>query len=302
MRDLAPCQICGSRERAVLYESTLSSDAVYGPELDPYGGHYAINRCARCGLIYSSPIFDEGEVKSLYENSAHTNVTAGEEANVRTTMRGYYELARPHLAGRERLLDIGCDMGFFLQIAREDGFKELYGTEPNPTARRIAEQLPASRISENFYEQQDYPADHFDLISLIHVIDHLVYPNDVLARARGHLKHGGVLIAVVHNVELILARLMGEKFPPFNFYHHYFFSKRTLAELVAHNGFQPIAVLSTPNCYSLRFFAEHAPGVPAAAKRAMRRLLEASGLAEKALSINVGNIGIVARRGPDRNA
>ncbi len=241
-------------------------------------------------------------MKALYEGSPHTNVSAGEEANVRTTMRGYYGLARPHLAGRERLLDIGCDMGFLLEIAREDGFKELYGTEPNPTARRIAERLPGSRISEKFYEEQDYPADYFDLVSLIHVVDHLVYPNEVLSRARRHLKPGGVLIAVVHNVESMLARLMSEKFPPFNFYHHYFFSKRTLAKLVARNGLEPIAVLSTPNCYSLGFFADRAPTVPAAVKRAMRSLLETAGLASKALNINVGNIGIVARRPLGRDA
>jgi 2-polyprenyl-3-methyl-5-hydroxy-6-metoxy-1,4-benzoquinol methylase len=124
---------------------------------------------------------DEAGVAALYERSSESNVAPGEEDNVRRTMRLYYELAAPYLAGRERVLDVGCDMGFLLEAAQAAGFIELHGIEPNPIARRIAAvRLPGAHVSARFFEQTDYPAEHFDLIAMIHVLDHLFDPATVL--------------------------------------------------------------------------------------------------------------------------
>jgi hypothetical protein len=94
----------------------------------------------------------------------------------------------------------------------------------------------------------------------------------------------------------LLARLLGERFPPFNLYHHYFFSKRTLARLFESRGFEIVKVASTPNCYSLGFFVRHAPGVPERVRSIFAAALDGIGLGKLPLTIPVGNIGIVARR------
>ena len=145
MREII-CPICGGADKTVVYESRLSPAFDETTPPSPYSSHYRINRCA-CGLLYSSPIMDEVGVAALYEKSSETNVAPGEEDNVRRTMRLYFELAVPHLAARERVLDIGCDMGFLLEAARAAGFVELHGIEPNPVARRIAAaRLPGARV------------------------------------------------------------------------------------------------------------------------------------------------------------
>src|SRR5438445_2056786 len=221
------CAICGIADEVVVYRSTIPPRAA-GASLDPYAAHYQINRCRRCDLVYSSPILDEACVAALYTNSAHGSVAAGEERNAQRTMELYYELVRPHLSARRRVLDIGCDVGFLLKVARGDGFAELHGIEPNPVARAEAAKLPGAVVYDRFYETQDFPDAYFDLVTLVHVVDHLVDPGRVLARARRHLRPGGVILAVVHDVRSPLARLLGERFPPYNLYHHYFFSKVTL--------------------------------------------------------------------------
>jgi SAM-dependent methyltransferase len=295
MREII-CPICGGADKTVVYESRLSPAFDETTPPSPYSSHYRINRCA-CGLLYSSPIMDEVGVAALYEKSSETNVAPGEEDNVRRTMRLYFELAVPHLAARERVLDIGCDMGFLLEAARAAGFVELHGIEPNPVARRIAAaRLPGARVSARFFEQTDYPADHFDLIAMIHVLDHLFDPATVLRRALASLRPGGLVIAVVHNVHSALGRLLGERFPIFNLYHHYFFDKSTLAALFRAHGFEVIRVASTYNCYSLGFFAQRIPGLPTAVRRAMRKAFDAAGIGLLPLTIALENIGIVARR------
>jgi SAM-dependent methyltransferase len=249
--------------------------------------------------VYSSPIFDEAGVAALYTHSPHTNVRPGEEDNVRQTFRAYYRLARPHLAARKRILDIGCDMGLLLGMAAGDGFEELHGVEPNPMAAAVARAVPRTRIVETFYESTEYPEDHFDLVTLIHVVDHLVEPIRLLTRVRRDLTPGGVVLAVVHNAGSLLARVLGEHFPPYNLYHHYFFTKRTLGLLFARAGLPPVWVGSTYNSYSLDFLAARAPVVPEAARRAARAALAAVGLGRLPLTLPLGNIGIVARKPVD---
>jgi SAM-dependent methyltransferase len=297
LKTVESCPICRSTKKTVIYPSTLDSEqAEAGVRLDPYAAHYAINRCLGCGLLLSNPVLIDSRVKQLYDHAETTNVLEGEEENVRRTMAGYYRLVQPHLRGRQRMLDVGCDMGFLLDVAARDGFEELHGIEPNPKARGVAEALPGTVISDKFYEDQDYPPESFDLITLIHVLDHVFDPREILERAWGHLRPGGILLAVVHNVRSLLGLLLGERFPVFNLYHHYFFSKQTLRGLCESAGFDVPDVVSTKNCYSLRFFVHKLPLMPGVLKRGTCRALSAVGLGSVALTLPVGNIGVIARR------
>jgi len=297
MQDLRPCCICDSDKSTVIFQSTLKPGEHWFDGFNPYSGHYQINKCNDCRLLYSSPIFDDSEIQSLYSGYKETNVAAAELANVRRTMAGYYRLASGYIHDRERILDVGCDIGLLLEIARTDGFKDLYGLEPVEVAQAEAvKRLPGAKISGHFYEDGLFADNFFDLISLVHVVDHLVRPEKTLSLVWKQLKPGGVCVAVVHNVESLLARLLGEKFPVFNFFHHYFFTKRTLRQLFSSCGFEPIRVVSTRNCYSLSFFLERLPFLPAQVRMNLAKIARWALIGRIPVSIPVGNIAIVARK------
>jgi SAM-dependent methyltransferase len=295
MREIV-CPICNERNSTVCYGAKLPVTFDEAAPPSPYSAHYQINRCVDCGLSYSSPVMDDRGVSKLYEESSETNVSPGEEDNVRRTMALYYQLAAPHLHGRERMLDIGCDMGFMLEAAKADGFKEVHGIEPVPAARRVAKTIPGAMITDKFFEDTDYRSEYFDLITLIHVLDHLYDPRLVLQRARKTLRPGGLVVAVVHNVRSLLGLLLGERFPIFNLYHHFFFDKSTLAELFRRQGYEVVKVVATRNCYSLGFFAHRLPALPNALRRTGLRGLQILRVADIPITVPVGNIGIVARR------
>ena len=260
MRELV-CPICGGTRARQLYRETLAGEPGArreAPILNPEGVRYRINRCAGCSLVYSSPILDEAEVAALYIRSPHTNVREGEEDHVRRTFEGYYRLLRPRLGRRDRMLDIGCDVGILLAIARHDGFGEVFGVEPNPLAAKQAARIPDSRISGEFYEVTRYPA--------------------------------------VHNVSSLLARVLGQRFPPFNIYHHYFFSPRTLRLLFERAGFEVVHVGPTWNRYSLGFLATRTPVISGQLRSAVEWGLSGSGLGRLAVTLPLGNVGIVARK------
>ncbi len=295
LREIEHCPACDGAGRRIIYPSTVSRVKASGLR-DPYGAHYQINQCVECGLLRSSPIFDPEAIGRLYSYASEANVAEQEIDNVRRTMAGYYGLMQEHLPARRRLLDIGCDRGLLLQVAREDGFAEVHGIEPNPAARRDAETLLGVPVSGQFYEEADYPPEHFDAITLIHVLDHLIDPALVLRRVMQHLQPGGIVLTVVHNVDSVLARMFGERFPIFNLYHHYFFSKRTLRRLFQHLGYETLFVGATTNCYSLGHLVGRIPGFPQATRRALARALAAGRLGSVAVTVRLGNIGIVARR------
>jgi 2-polyprenyl-3-methyl-5-hydroxy-6-metoxy-1,4-benzoquinol methylase len=295
MRELVPCCICGASGREVLYPQTRNAGE--GGPLNPYSGHYQINVCSGCGLTFSSPIFDEAEVEALYRNYSEANVAEAEIGNVKSTMRGYYQTGRKFIAHRQRALDVGSDIGLLLEVLAEDGFRELHGIEPVTVAREQAKKrVPNAAITASFYEDTEYANDYFDLIALIHVVDHLVHPDRILDRVHRNLRPGGICIAVVHDVKSPLARLTGERFPVFNYFHHYFFSKRTLHALFAARRFEILHVAATRNRYSLGFLIERAPLLPARWRQPLSRLSRRLGFGHISLSLPLGNIGIVARK------
>lgn len=293
---MATCPICGATSQKNVYRCNIDFDKVTSGQLKPYAAHYAINQCDQCGLMLSNPVLVEEQVRRLYEQAGATNVDDAEADNVRRTMRYYYGLVRPFLRRKQKMLDIGCDLGFLLEAARADGFAELHGIEPNPLARLEADKVVGSTISDQFYEKQYYPEEYFDLISLIHVLDHVYNPREVLERAFTHLMPGGFLIAVVHNVECLLGRMLGEKFPVFNLYHHYFFSKKTLRALAESVGYEVKDVVSTKNCYSLKFFTKKIPFLPGFIKNPLAGFFSLVGLGALPITIPIGNIGVIAQR------
>ncbi len=295
-RDMATCPICSATSQSTVYPSTIDFDKVTSGQIKAYEAHYSINRCDQCGLVLSNPVFAEDQVRRLYEHAEATNVAEREDQNVRWTMQYYYRLVQPYLCGRQKMLDVGCDVGYLLQAAAEDGFAELHGIEPNRLARVRAQTIPRAVIFDTFYEDATYPESSFDLVSLVHVLDHVYDPRAVLERAYRQLKPGGVLIAVVHNVNCLLRRVLGERFPVFNLYHHYFFSKQTLGALGSTAGFDVKNVVSTKNCYSLNFFLKKMPLLPAFIKRPLAWLLSLVGIGSLPITIPVGNIALIAQR------
>jgi 2-polyprenyl-3-methyl-5-hydroxy-6-metoxy-1,4-benzoquinol methylase len=277
-----------------VYATTLANATTVNGRLDPYSAHYQINRCPRCDLVFSSPIFDTEQVRDLYVASTESNIAAGEDANARRTMEGYYSVLRPALRQRERMLDIGCDVGLMLDIARLDGFVDLHGVEPVGVAALVAETIPGANITRDFYEQHEYPPEYFDLITLIHVVDHLVEPSMLLERAWKQLRPGGIIFAVVHNHGSLLARILQERFPPYNLFHNYFFSKATLAKLFQKSAFEVVDVVPTYNSYSLGFLVDKTPvSQIRLVAGGLTRLMHVNRLA---LTVPLGNIGILARR------
>lgn len=101
------------------------------------------------------------------------------------------------------LLDVGCGIGVFLSIAREKGFK-ITGLESSENAARSLRNIGATQANSF----AALPDDHFDVVRLSHVLEHIPEPNGFLDECIRVLKPGGILTVIVPSGEPWILRLL----------------------------------------------------------------------------------------------
>jgi 2-polyprenyl-3-methyl-5-hydroxy-6-metoxy-1,4-benzoquinol methylase len=94
----------------------------------------------------------------------------------------------PRPAPGARLLDIGCGNGSFLEVARSAGW-QVVGIDPDPKAVDVARSRGLD-VRQGGVEVLDAEREHFDGITLSHVIEHVHEPLALLRACYRLLKTG----------------------------------------------------------------------------------------------------------------
>jgi 2-polyprenyl-3-methyl-5-hydroxy-6-metoxy-1,4-benzoquinol methylase len=154
----------------------------------------------------------------------------------------------------EKLLDVGCAYGPFLQAAAQEGF-EVCGIDPAEGAVRYVRdtlKLPAFRglfpppAQGGKAGEYRFPPASFSVVTLWYVIEHLVNLAEALTEAKRILRDGGVLAFSTPSCSGISGRTsLGtflEKSPPD---HWTIWSPRVTRGLLKHHGFTLKKIVST---------------------------------------------------------
>ncbi len=109
----------------------------------------------------------------------------------------------PH--GAQKILDIGCGSGAFSAGIREkekqNSLLELWGVEMSPQAARLADEVLDHILTGDFLTVlPELPKAYFDCIVLNDVLEHVVYPEEVLRGVLSLLAPGAVVVASIPNV------------------------------------------------------------------------------------------------------
>lgn len=97
------------------------------------------------------------------------------------------------------LLDVGCGRGEMLGVFQNLGWL-AEGVDIDAVAIGIA-QAEGFRVRLGNLEEQRYPDEHFDAITMSHVIEHVHNPERLLRECHRILKRGGRLVVVTPNCE-----------------------------------------------------------------------------------------------------
>ena len=107
-----------------------------------------------------------------------------------------------------RILDIGCGMGDLLSAV--DNSWEKHGLEVSKYA--AAEAAKHGAIYEGRLEDAPFSDEFFDLITMLHVVEHLDQPEETIIKVRDILKHNGTLIIATPDFDGALARRFGDNY------------------------------------------------------------------------------------------
>jgi SAM-dependent methyltransferase len=144
------------------------------------------------------------------------------------------ELAYIHSLPAGRILDVGCGLGYLLSAV--DGGWEKHGLELSEfAAKRAAEH---GKIHVGDLRSAAYPDEHFDVIVLYHVIEHMYQPVEELEEIFRVLKPNGSLIIGTPNFDSACARRFGEKYRLLHDATHItLFSRESLDRFLWDHGF-----------------------------------------------------------------
>ena len=80
---------------------------------------------------------------------------------------------------KNKLLDVGSFSGKLLYLAEKEGY-EPYGVEVNPKLAKYCNEKLNYKVWCSEFQELDLPADFFNFITIIDVLEHLIEPKKVL--------------------------------------------------------------------------------------------------------------------------
>ncbi|MBN1661684.1 MAG: class I SAM-dependent methyltransferase [Anaerolineae bacterium] len=232
------CHSCGADDASFLFEGW---DRLHGQP-----GRFRVVGCRQCGLIYLNPRPTPAEIGRYYPQDYRPYIAPVRAASKRVTRwdarYGLYKRLRVVSARQPggRLLDVGCATGDFLAFAHEHGW-ETHGVELVESAAAYCRDILGLHVVTGDLLDAAYPDDHFDVITLWNVFEHLYAPAATLHELKRIVKPGGWLVMAVPNPDSLDAHLFGPAWAGYDVPRHlYTFPTRVLHQLLSREGFKVV--------------------------------------------------------------
>jgi len=149
----------------------------------------------------------------------------------------------PHRPGG-KLLELGCGGGDLLSSFSAHGW-EAEGLDVDPKAIENGKRKGLN-VRLGKIEDLRYPANHFDAIVMVHVIEHIHDPRRLFEECRRILKPGGQLSFVTPNCGSFLHRVFGRAWFPLEPPRHlHIFSVDAITKLLREAGFETAHAFTT---------------------------------------------------------
>jgi len=178
-----------------------------------------------------------------------------EEAGRRRSARCSLKLLRKFKPSG-KLLEIGCATGFLLSEAEGLGF-QAYGVEISEWAVNYArDTLKLKNIFCGNLEEAQFPPAYFDVVILKDVIEHLPDPKNILIQIRRILKPDGLICINTPDIASLPSRILRARWWGIKQEHLYYFTKKTIYQILRVCGFAPVKCENSIRFFSFRYCLE----------------------------------------------
>lgn len=285
------CPLCSGPSLGVYIEGlrqAIASHVVGSSRTEVSIGR--ILRCRECRFGFLEVPPSETELAESYRqmNTAQYNA----EGNGRSkTAEAHLHIVHKYVRNANRLLDVGCASGLFLQHAINAGW-DVVGVEPSQELYRAAQQRlgPQAAIYGSTLQSIILPPASFDAITLWDVLEHVFDPVFFLKRCASLLRPGGHLFANVPDLDSLQSRILGSRWPLLLPEHLNYFNRRSLQLCGNNAGLQWVASCRRPAAFSLgyvlfRLEQHQVPGVSY-----MQKFVRSVGQEDRLLSVHLGEL------------
>lgn len=232
LRPQISCLVCGG-----------TADFLYEKHEHP------VFRCRDCGLGVVHPLPSEQELERFYANRYYESdhewgyhTEYGElEAGLRKTYRHLLRRVEALHGDRrfDRVIDVGCAYGFFLDAVEERWKPEhVVGVDVSPESkeRNVAR---GREFHSGFFEQVELPEGHFGLAFMGDAFEHVRDPIAVVEKFARVVAPGGIVVVTTVDFGSWLARILGRRWrlmtPP---EHLFYWTRHSISRVFADRGFE----------------------------------------------------------------
>lgn len=166
----------------------------------------AYRRCSECGCIFACPIPDNLEQINEESFTQKLDYYGAKIHTQRRRSRKKLSMFTPYRQ-TGNLLEIGCNAGAVLDVARQMGWN-VQGVELCVSASRFARERLGLDVFTGTVEAARFPSNHFDVVYTNAVLEHLRSPLSVMRESCRILRPGGVFYADTVNWDSYTRRLL----------------------------------------------------------------------------------------------
>lgn len=246
------CNLCGSSNSKELY--------VIEKE-----GKFRIVKCRKCGLVYQNPRPSKSEIHNMYNEDYFKGKGFDKSIDYYSGLKkkdAWNIVNRNRILNIEkytkkgRILDIGCGLGDFLDVARLEGWKS-YGVEVSKFSANFAKKRFKVNVFNGTLKKARFKTGFFNAITMIEVIEHLEDPLSELKECNRIMEKGGIIVIQTGNIDGLYAKISGSGWFYFLLGHLNYFSKKTIRKaleiskfkvLKIYNG-DEISILAHSRCF-----------------------------------------------------
>ena len=209
------------------------------------------------GIIFQAilPTVAEMEVfnQQEYKNGVYRAYFEMEHLKKRTAEQRL-KYIRKYGKSRGRLLDVGCSVGFFIEVAQDSGF-DVQGVELSAQAIAIAKDSVRDKISQADANEhiRKYGAC-YEVVTAYDIIEHTQNPKAFVSDLYNALVPGGVVAIAAPDTDHFLRYVMGKNWSMLQpMQHNFLLSKRSIRAMLVEAGFEDIVVLPARKTLTLNY-------------------------------------------------
>ncbi len=218
---------------------------------------FDIYKCSNCKLLFISPlptsidVYDKAYFSGADKGFGYVDYDIDKEAMV-PTFKKYFDIFKNIGKKDGKLLDIGCATGFFMELAKTNGF-DVSGIEISDFAAKKGREKGLNIVTGDIFTPE-FPSEHFDVITMFDVIEHVPNPKETILEAKRILKKDGILVINTPDAESLWARVLGGNWqlimPP---EHINYFSPKNLGNYLKENGFEVLVNTKIGKSFTIQY-------------------------------------------------